>query len=90
MRAQESIDALAKSVASEFGALDILVNCAGYVANGSVLDCTVRNVSETGAMLEVLSALAVPREFELRWGNNAQRCIVVWRKLDRVSVKFEP
>jgi 2-keto-3-deoxy-L-fuconate dehydrogenase len=40
VRAQDNIDALAKSVASEFGALDILVNCAGYVANGSVLDCT--------------------------------------------------
>src|SRR6202453_794500 len=31
---------LAKTVAQQFGALDILVNCAGYVANGSVLDCT--------------------------------------------------
>jgi 2-keto-3-deoxy-L-fuconate dehydrogenase len=40
VRAQDSIDAMAKTVASEFGALDILVNCAGYVANGSVLDCT--------------------------------------------------
>ena len=40
VRAPEQIDALAKSVAGEFGALDILVNCAGYVANGSVLDCT--------------------------------------------------
>jgi 2-dehydro-3-deoxy-L-fuconate 4-dehydrogenase len=40
VRAQDSIDALAKTVAQEFGALDILVNCAGYVANGSVLDCT--------------------------------------------------
>src|ERR1700722_26510 len=40
VRTQENIDALAKSVATEFGALDILVNCAGYVANGSVLDCT--------------------------------------------------
>ena len=40
MRAQDEIDALAKTVAQEFGALDILVNCAGYVANGSVLDCT--------------------------------------------------
>src|SRR5271157_3505306 len=39
VRSQDNIDALAKSVASEFGALDILVNCAGYVANGSVLDC---------------------------------------------------
>ncbi len=35
-----NVDALAKSVAGEFGALDILVNCAGFVANGSVLDCT--------------------------------------------------
>jgi 2-keto-3-deoxy-L-fuconate dehydrogenase len=40
VRAQDSIDALAKVVAQEFGALDMLVNCAGYVANGSVLDCT--------------------------------------------------
>ncbi len=40
VRAQDNIDALAKTTAREFGALDILVNCAGYVANGSVLDCT--------------------------------------------------
>jgi 2-keto-3-deoxy-L-fuconate dehydrogenase len=40
VRAQDDIDAFAKQVAGEFGALDILVNCAGYVANGSVLDCT--------------------------------------------------
>src|ERR1700733_670251 len=37
---QANVDALAKSVAAEFGALNILVNCAGFVANGSVLDCT--------------------------------------------------
>jgi 2-keto-3-deoxy-L-fuconate dehydrogenase len=40
VRSQDNIDALARTIASEFGALDILVNCAGYVANGSVLDCT--------------------------------------------------
>jgi 2-keto-3-deoxy-L-fuconate dehydrogenase len=40
VRAQDNIDALAKTVAAEFGGLDILVNCAGYVANGSVLDCS--------------------------------------------------
>jgi 2-keto-3-deoxy-L-fuconate dehydrogenase len=40
VRSQENIDAFAKDIAREFGALDILVNCAGYVANGSVLDCT--------------------------------------------------
>ena len=40
---QDSVDALGREVAREFGALDILVNCAGYVANGSVLDCTDRD-----------------------------------------------
>ena len=40
VRAQDSVDSVAKTVASEFGALDILVNCAGYVHNGSVLDCS--------------------------------------------------
>jgi 2-keto-3-deoxy-L-fuconate dehydrogenase len=40
VRAQDKIDALAKAVAGELGPLDILVNCAGFVANGSVLDCT--------------------------------------------------
>src|ERR1700684_320182 len=37
---QQNIDAFNKDIAREFGALDILVNCAGFVANGSVLDCT--------------------------------------------------
>jgi 2-dehydro-3-deoxy-L-fuconate 4-dehydrogenase len=40
VRAQDNIDALQKAVAAEFGAPDVMVNCAGYVANGSVLDCT--------------------------------------------------
>src|ERR1700692_3983042 len=40
---QQNIDAFAKDIAREFGALDILVNCAGYVANGSVLACTEKD-----------------------------------------------
>ena len=43
VRAQDNVDAVAKTVASEFGALDILVNCAGYVHNGSILDCGDRD-----------------------------------------------
>src|ERR1700758_345224 len=39
VRTQDNVEAVAKMVGSEFGALDILVNCAGYVANGSVLEC---------------------------------------------------
>jgi 2-keto-3-deoxy-L-fuconate dehydrogenase len=43
VRAQENVDAVAKTVASEFGALNILVNCAGYVHNGSILQCGDRD-----------------------------------------------
>ena len=36
VRSQDDIDALAKEV----GALDVLVNCAGYVHQGTIFDCT--------------------------------------------------
>jgi 2-dehydro-3-deoxy-L-fuconate 4-dehydrogenase len=39
VRSQDSIEAQAKDIGREFGALDVLVNCAGYVHNGTVLDC---------------------------------------------------
>lgn len=40
VRSTAAVDALAKQIAAEFGALDVLVNCAGYVHHGSVLDCS--------------------------------------------------
>jgi 2-keto-3-deoxy-L-fuconate dehydrogenase len=38
--ARDDIESFGRDVAREFGALDILVNCAGYVHQGTVLDCT--------------------------------------------------
>jgi 2-keto-3-deoxy-L-fuconate dehydrogenase len=42
-RSTAEVQALAKDVANEFGGLDILVNCAGYVHQGTVLDCSERD-----------------------------------------------
>jgi 2-keto-3-deoxy-L-fuconate dehydrogenase len=39
-RSSKKVEALAKAVTRQFGAPDILVNCAGYVHQGSVLDCS--------------------------------------------------
>ena len=39
-RSTPQVDALAKKVMADFGAPNILVNCAGYVHQGSVLDCS--------------------------------------------------
>jgi 2-keto-3-deoxy-L-fuconate dehydrogenase len=43
VRAQDDIDAFSREIAREFGALDVLVNCAGYVHQGTVLDCSDRD-----------------------------------------------
>ncbi len=40
VRSSETVNALAKQVLKEFGAPNILANCAGYVHQGSILDCT--------------------------------------------------
>jgi 2-dehydro-3-deoxy-L-fuconate 4-dehydrogenase len=40
VRSSEKVNALAKMVLKDFGTPDILANCAGYVHQGSILDCT--------------------------------------------------
>jgi len=39
-RSTASVEAIARQITAEFGALDVLVNCAGYVHHGSVLECS--------------------------------------------------
>ena len=43
VRAQDDVEALSRDVGREFGPLDLLVNCAGYVHQGTVLDCSDRD-----------------------------------------------
>jgi len=43
VRATSDIEALARDVAGTLGPPDILVNCAGYVHHGTVLDCGDRD-----------------------------------------------
>jgi 2-dehydro-3-deoxy-L-fuconate 4-dehydrogenase len=40
VRSTAAVEALAKETAAELGPLDALVNCAGFVHHGSVLDCS--------------------------------------------------
>jgi 2-dehydro-3-deoxy-L-fuconate 4-dehydrogenase len=40
VRSTAKVEALAKEVVKQFGAPDILANCAGYVHQGSVLECS--------------------------------------------------
>jgi hypothetical protein len=58
--------------------------------NGGAVDCVVRNISETGAALEVESPVGIPENFVLSRGDEISRpCRVVWRKATRIGVRFQ-
>jgi 2-keto-3-deoxy-L-fuconate dehydrogenase len=40
VRSSPAVAALAREIGTRHGALDVLVNCAGYVHHGTVLDCS--------------------------------------------------
>ena len=57
---------------------------------GGAIDCTVRNLSASGAALEVVSPLGIPDRFDLVIiAEQLHRpCRVVWRKERRIGVSF--
>jgi PilZ domain len=65
---------------------------AGTISfGGGAIDCTVRNVTEAGAALDVTSPVGIPERFTLLMeaDNNKLACRVVWRKEKRIGVRFE-
>ncbi|KPF65555.1 hypothetical protein IP69_17865 [Bosea sp. AAP35] len=67
---------------------------ASVVFNGrqSVMACTVRNWSQTGAMVRMSDCIALPETFELDIATT-EECVRVrqcWRRGDDVGVVFIP
>ena len=58
---------------------------------GGAIDCTVRNFSETGAALEVVTPLFIPDRFTLFILSDQFKrpCHIVWRKEKRIGVVFD-
>lgn len=55
------------------------------------INCTVRNISETGALLEIESPIGIPNDFTLVVSkDNVKRpCHVMWRSARRIGVRFD-
>jgi len=56
---------------------------------GSVLSCTLRNISPNGACLQVEENTFVPAEFKLLAEGEMRRCAVAWRRPDRLGVRYQ-
>jgi len=57
---------------------------------GGAIDCTVRNLSASGAALDVVSPIGIPERFTLIVpADSIQKpCRVVWRKEKRIGITF--
>ena len=53
-------------------------------------DCIVKNISSTGARLDISAAISLPEEFDLRVPHRGDvfRCQLVWREKDTIGVQF--
>jgi PilZ domain len=58
---------------------------------GGAVDCVVRDLSITGAALEVSSQIGIPAKFTLVIPGDALHlpCAVVWRSQYRIGVHFD-
>ncbi|MBR0858548.1 PilZ domain-containing protein [Bradyrhizobium liaoningense] len=57
---------------------------------GGAIDCTIRNLSDTGAALDVTSPVGIPDHFSLFVQSDGihRPCTVIWRKEKRIGVRF--
>jgi hypothetical protein len=68
-----------------------ILKAGSIEVGGDAIDCIVRNVSETGAALQVLSPLFVPDRFTLvvQTDQLKRPCHIIWRKERRFGVAFD-
>jgi PilZ domain len=60
-----------------------------FKGHGATIDCTVRNLSDGGACLNVESSIGIPDSFDLLLGHASVRnCRVAWRKATQIGVEF--
>jgi hypothetical protein len=60
--------------------------------NGAVtMECTVRNISSTGAKIEISKSCVLPAEFELEipQRNTVMHCHLIWRNDEAAGIRFE-
>jgi len=60
-------------------------------SGGGGLDCTVRNISQTGARIDIASPVGVPEVFTLviEADDFMRRCRAVWSSERQIGVAFD-
>ena len=56
----------------------------------SLLDCSVRNLTNLGACLQIASPLGIPQQFDVTFdcARSRRPCRVIWRTSKQLGVEF--
>ena len=68
-----------------------VLKTATIAFGGGAIDCTIRNMSDAGAALDVASPVGIPDRFAMVLPVDGRRlsCRVVWRKEKRIGIAFD-
>ena len=68
----------------------ILKRAKIILGTSSVIDCVVRNVTNSGARVQIANTVELPDDLGLTFdsGYSIRQCRVVWRTLTETGVKF--
>ena len=64
----------------------------GYIVfsyNVPKLECTVRNISETGASIQVSTTIGIPSSFDVIIDGARRHCLSVWRTDTKIGIAFQ-
>jgi hypothetical protein len=53
------------------------------------LECTIKNMSDTGALIQVSSTFGLPANFDLIIDMHRHHCHVIWRTDTKIGIRFE-
>jgi len=68
----------------------VLKRAKMLLGKSSVIDCVARDLTSSGAGLQVSNTNGLPETLDLTLdaGHSVRPCRFVWRKLDKAGVKF--
>ena len=68
----------------------VLKGAKMLLGKSSVIDCVARDLTNSGAGLQVPSTNELPESLDLTLdtGHTIRRCRLVWRKLNKAGVEF--
>lgn len=68
----------------------VLKGAKFFLKNSSVRDCVVRNLTTTGAGVQIANTIELPEVLDLSFdrGRTFRKCRLAWRKISSTGVEF--